>query len=396
MGILQRYIVEELLKVFFLSLFVLTSLLLFVGLGQQALKEGLGFLALIKAVPYLLPNALRFAVPGTMLFAVCNVYGRVSASNELNALKAAGISPMTLIMPGLVIAFIFSVMCVWLNDIAVSWGHRGLRHVVMQSVDDIVYSVLKTKKSFHNDKFSILVRDVEGDLLVRPEISIVKSGEQGIVTISARTAKLQADPEHNQVLVTLTDSRIRSTGPEGKVFEHPGEFTTSIPLVDPTAVEGIRDAAHQPMRKIPLWSGKMQTYHRQVAQVLAAKGAACLVTGQVPSENDPTWSYWMKEKNWSASQINRLKTEPHRRWANGFSCFCFALLGIPLAIRQRNADFVSSFFAAFVPVLLVYYPLMALGVDRAKDGDWPAAAVWLGNLTLMGAGGWLLLRTVKN
>lgn len=107
MGILQRYIVEELLKVFFLSLFALTSLLLFVGLGQQAIKEGLGFVALIQAVPYLLPNALRFAVPGTMLFAVCSVYGRVSASNELNAVKAAGISPMSLVAPGLVIAWCF-------------------------------------------------------------------------------------------------------------------------------------------------------------------------------------------------------------------------------------------------------------------------------------------------
>ncbi|PQO28371.1 LptF/LptG family permease [Blastopirellula marina] len=396
MGILQRYIVEELLKVFFLSLFALTSLLLFVGLGQQAIKEGLGFVALIKAVPYLLPNALRFAVPGTMLFAVCNVYGRVSASNELNAIKAAGISPMSLVAPGLVIALMLSLACVWLNDIAVSWGHLGLRNVVMQSIDDIAYGVLKTKKSFHCDKFSILVRDVRGDLLIRPEISIVKSGEQGIVTISAATAKLKSDPEHDRVIVTLTDSRIRSTGPEGKTFEHPGEFVTSIPLVDPTAVDGIRDAAHQPMRKIPTWSGKMKTYHRQVAQVLAAKGAACLVTGQMPEEDDPTWLYWMKEKDWSAAQINRLKTEPHRRWANGFSCFCFALLGIPLAIRQRNADVVTSFFAAFMPVLLVYYPLMALGVDRAKDGDWPAAAVWLGNVVLLVAGGWLLGRTLRN
>ncbi len=396
MGILQRYIVEELLKVFLLALVSLTALLLFIGLGQQAVKEGLGLVPLLKAVPYLLPNALRFAIPGTMLFAVCNVYGRVSASNELNAIKSAGISPISLIAPGLFIALMLSLVCVWLNDVAVSWGHMGLRHVIMQSIDEIVYGVLKTKKSFHSDQFSILVKDVDGDLLIRPEISITKSGEQGMVSISAATAKLESDPAHKQVIVTLTDSRIHSTGPKGQLFEHPGKFVTSIPLVDPTAVEGIRDASHQPMRRLPAWQAKMKTYHYQVAQVLAAKGAACLVTGQMPSEDDPTWSYWMKEKDWSASQINRLKTEPHRRWANGFSCLFFALLGIPLAIRQRSSDFISSFFAAFLPVLLVYYPLMALGVDRAKDGQWPAAAVWLGNIALLAVGGWLLQRTMKN
>lgn len=396
MGILQRYIIEELVKVFLLALISLTTLLLFIGLGQQAVREGLGLMPLLKAVPYLLPNALRFAIPGTILFAVCNVYGRVSASNELTAIKAAGISPMSLIAPGLILALILSLVCVWLNDVAVSWGHMGLKHVVMQSIDDIAYSVLRTKKSFYSDKFSILVKDVEGDLLIRPEITMAKSGNQGIVTISAATAQLKSDPEHKRVIVTLTDSRIHSTGPEGRLFEHPGSFVTSIPLEDPTAVDGIREASHQPMRRLPAWQAKMANYHNQVSQVLAAKGAACMVTGQSPPADDPTWLYWLNEKEWSKIQISRLKTEPHRRWANGFSCLCFALLGIPLAIRQRSNDFITSFFTAFLPVLLLYYPLMALGVDRAKDGQWPAAMVWLGNVVVIAIGGWLLHRTMKN
>ncbi|MEW4564038.1 LptF/LptG family permease [Bremerella sp. JC770] len=396
MGILQRYIVEELLKVFLLALISLTTILLFIGLGQQAIREGLGFLPLLKAVPYLLPNALRFAIPGTILFSVCSVYGRVSASNELTAIKAAGVSPMALVAPGLVLALVLSLICVWLNDVAVSWGHMGLRHVVMQSIDDIAYSVLRTKKSFYSDKFSILVKDVQGDLLIRPEITMAKSGEQGIVTISAATAQLKSDPEHKRVIVTLTDSRIHSTGPEGRLFEHPGSFVTSIPLEDPTTVDGIRNASHQPMRSLPAWQKKMANYHHQVSQVLAAKGAACLVTGQAPEPSDSTWLYWLNEQQWSKIQISRLKTEPHRRWANGFSCFCFALLGIPLAIRQRSSDFITSFFTAFLPVLLLYYPLMALGVDRAKDGQWPAAMVWLGNVVVIAVGSWLLHRTLKN
>jgi len=225
---------------------------------------------------------------------------------------------------------------------------------------------------------------------------MTKSGEQGIVTISAATAQLKSDPEQERVIVTLTDSRIHATGPEGRLFEHPGNFVTSIPLEDPTAVDGIRNASHQPMRSLPHWQKKMANYHHQVSQVLAAKGAACLVTGQTPEPGDSTWLYWLNEQRWSKIQISRLKTEPHRRWANGFSCFCFALLGIPLAIRQRSNDFITSFFTAFLPVLLLYYPLMALGVDRAKDGQWPAAMVWLGNVVVIVVGSWLLHRTLKN
>ncbi|MBI1247056.1 LptF/LptG family permease [bacterium] len=396
MGILQRYIVEELVKVFVLALGTITGILLFVGLGQQAIKEGLGLIPLLKAVPYLLPNALRFAIPGTLLFAVCQVYGRVSASNELNAIKSAGISPVTLIAPGIFIALVMSVVCVWLNDIAVSWGEMGLRHVVMQSCDDIVYGVLKTKRSFHNEHFSILVRDVDDGLLIRPEITIGKVAENGVVTISAATARLEADPARQQLIVTLTDSQIRSTGPEGQLFEHPGTFVTTIPLTEPGVVDGIRDATHQPMRRLGLWRQKLEDYHQQVSQVLSAKGAACLVTGQAPALDDQRWAYWANEEKWAIDQIHRLESEPHRRWANGFSCLCFVLLGIPLAIQRRSDDFLTSFFTAFLPVLLLYYPLMALGVDRAKDGVWPPGSVWLGNIVLLVVGGWLLHRTLKN
>jgi len=395
MGILQRYILWELLKVFALSLGALTLLLLFVGLAQQVIKEGLTLWAVLQVIPYLLPNALRFAVPGTLLFAVCSVYGRISSANELTAIRAAGVSTMTVVAPGLMVALVFSLFSVWLNDIAVSWGHQGVRRVVIQSADDIVYSVLRTKKSFSSDRFSILVRDVKGQTLIRPEIAITNETSRGAVTISASAAELRSDVEGEQLIVELTNSRIVSTGEKTQVFEYPGTYITSIPLVDPTAMEGIRDASHQPMRRIPLWRGKMRDYHRQISQMLAAKGAVYLVSGQSATVDDPFWEYWIEEKNWSAAQINRLKTEPHRRWANGFSCLSFVVLGIPLAIWRRSNDYVTSFFAAFLPVLLVYYPLMALGVDRAKDGAWPACFVWLGYVVVLGIGGWLLYRVAR-
>ena len=94
-------------------------------------------------------------------------------------------------------------------------------------------------------------------------------------------------------------------------------------------------------------------------------------------------------------ESSRLLVEPPRRWANGFSCLAFVLVGAPLAIRMRNADFLSSFFACFFPILIAYYPLFLFGVDRAKRGDLPAEFVWLGNIALAGRGAWLLKRVYR-
>jgi lipopolysaccharide export system permease protein len=65
------------------------------------------------------------------------------------------------------------------------------------------------------------------------------------------------------------------------------------------------------------------------------------------------------------------------------------LVGVPLAIRMKSADYWTSFGVCFVPILLFYYPLMQFGLDSAKDGSLPPYSVWLGNSLLAVAGLWL-------
>ena len=88
----------------------------------------------------------------------------------------------------------------------------------------------------------------------------------------------------------------------------------------------------------------------------------------------------------------RLETEPWRRWANGFSCLCFVIVGAPLAIRMRKSDFWTIFAVCFIPILLAYYPLLMFGVGQAKSGTLPPFVVWLGNLVMIGLGIFLINR----
>jgi len=97
----------------------------------------------------------------------------------------------------------------------------------------------------------------------------------------------------------------------------------------------------------------------------------------------------------ASSQLHRLRTEPYRRWANGFSCLCFVMIGAPMAIRLRHGEIWGSFFACFLPILLVYYPMLAGCLTLAKDGVVPPQAVWLGNIVLALWGVWLLRRVLR-
>lgn len=125
MRILTRYIVIELLKVFLLSLVSMTVFVFLVLVGREAVENGLGLVPILRLVPYMLPQAMQFAVPGTMLLATTSVYGRIASSNEIVAVKSLGISPMVMIWPTLILATVVSFSAVVLNDVAVSWGRGG-------------------------------------------------------------------------------------------------------------------------------------------------------------------------------------------------------------------------------------------------------------------------------
>ena len=80
---------------------------------------------------------------------------------------------------------------------------------------------------------------------------------------------------------------------------------------------------------------------------------------------------------------------------NGFSCFAFVLVGVPLAVRMRNSDVWTSFAVCFLPILAVYYPLLAFGVDQAKSGELPPYCVWAGNVVLIAVGAILVRRVLR-
>ena len=80
--------------------------------------------------------------------------------------------------------------------------------------------------------------------------------------------------------------------------------------------------------------------------------------------------------------ILRLRTEPYRRWSNGFTCLCFALIGTPVAMLWRHADVLTNFFVCFLPILAVYYPLLMFGDKLSTSGALPPISFWMGNVVL--------------
>jgi len=393
----NRYILWEITKLFVIALVAFTTVIILFGVMKELLRQGLGTVAVLQLLPYVLPVSLQFALPATLLFAVCSVYGRISADNELMAAMSVGVPPIRFITPSLVFGLGISLVAVWLNDVAYSWGKPGIRRVVTHSIEQVAYGYLKSQGAYTSDNgFSIHVHGIgeDGRELILPTISHrPKKGGQPI-SIEAKSARMRVDLESEELVIELDDSVV-ALGDSGTLMDRPGRISFAIPLSDATKKSTSQDPSDFPMRRIPA-----EIQHQRLAldgleELSTARSGLAFAIGKHEWIADSLQEDWNQELSLGHSRLNSLKMEPWRRWAAGFSCLLFIWVGIPLSIWMKSADHWTSFGTSFLPTLLVYYPVFTLGLNHARDGSWTPASVWLGNLALLVVGAWWMRRVYR-
>jgi lipopolysaccharide export system permease protein len=250
--------------------------------------------------------------------------------------------------------------------------------------------MLRTQRSYSNRKFSITVRRVEGKTLIQPTMSLQPQGGQPALTATAQSGELRVNPDRNTLTIILRNGTA-DMGADMHVSFLGSTIEREIPLPQANDTDTSDTSPSQlAMRVIPEEKIAQRERIKALQRQNAAEAALEMMTGDFDALCAERWNAKHNTIRNANYRLCRLHTEPHRRWANGFSCLCFVLVGAPLAIRLRNSDFLTSFFLCFLPILLAYYPLIAFGVDRAKTGSLPPYTVWSGNLILVLCGLWLL------
>lgn len=389
---ITRYIVGEIVKIFVVALFTLTLLILLIGVGRELLREGLGPLSVLQLLPYVLPLSLQHSVPATALFSVCCVYGRMSADGEVSTIKAIGVSPLQVIKPALVFAVVLSPCVVVLSDLTVSWGKPGVSRVVLQSLEDIAYRFLQSQHTYSSSHgFTIHVQDVDGRRLIHPTVKI-RSRNGSLIELTAREGSLRLDSAAETLVLHVTDSQVEGGGGFEGIW--PGETEFRISLGKALRKRDVSSASPSALSLLeigPETIAQERRTRQAIGELAAHTGFALL--GARWEEIAGSGGVALEEKiKGSKYRMAKLHTEPWRRWSQGFSCLCFVLVGAPLAIITRTADYWTNFGICFLPTMVLYYALFILGFDQAKSGAWPPYAVWLGNLVLITIGITLLDR----
>lgn len=393
MGILTRYVFFDLVKVFVLTLSVMT-LMMFLGLmGKEAVDSGLGLGGLLRLTPYILPEAMQFTLPGALLLATTGVYGRIAASNEVIAVKSLGISPMTLVWPTISFSIVVSLAAVLLNDLAVSWGRSGRERVLLESMETVAYNQLRTRGSFSMGPVSVNVRGVDGTVLIGPTIVREAHGNKPSSIITADSAEFRLYPDEGKLEVPLKNAELVS----GEAIEViGGDQTLELSLDDLLGrSNSTRSPSNYALSEIAGAKREQLRLIDDLEQDMTTRAAYALVTGEFDELGEDQWREQQRSLASAENRLARFQTEPYRRWSNGFSCFAFALVGVPVAIIFRKGEFLASFFICFLPILIAYYPLFMGSMVLAKSGTIPPQTVWIANLVLILCGLWLTRRIIR-
>ncbi len=378
MKIYYRYVLGGVTKLFVTTLLIFTVALLFLLVVQMSLKTGFPFTYSFRLTPYLVPEIFAIAIPASALFAVTIFFAKMGGNNEIIGLKSLGIAPWRILYPVWILMFGVSVCGVWFNDLSTSWTRLEMNRVLLEGVETMLLSQLRTENRFvaPSGQFEVKVTDVTNDnVLINPEFSGKIDGVNG--TAESAKVNVEFDSTKNPLLrIHMENAEIdaqhgRLVIPDSYEFVIPlNQIYRSKNRVDPPAKE-----VKQALENL---EADRSSYHRR----LASSAIFSFLSGDFEATTQESWKTRINTEKYFDRQRNRFKLTIPRICAAGFSTFFFVWVGAPYSIFLRKSDVTFAFFTSFLPILFVYYPLFALGLEGAKSGTLPPVATWLGNVAL--------------
>jgi len=349
--IINRYIFKEVAIPFAMILFVLTFILLMGKLLQimdLLVNKGISMLAIIKIIVLLMPSFMMFTIPIALLIAILVGMGRLSADNEITALKASGIGLRQIFHPLAAAALITFIITIIISNFLVPQSNMATKQLLF-SIAQQNASVGIKEKVFNADFNGILLYaekiPVDGNHMESVIVSDSRiAGEQN--TIVAQKAYLISNPESLKIMLRLENGSNHIVSGDLKSYRKIDfkSYDINLDLA----------AAMNEANKEEAKSSTEMTLNELLAK--------------------------MKKPGLEEAAVRELAIEAHKKFSIPLSCIFFGILAFPLGIRSHRAV-KSRGFAVGLIVVSVYYLLRIGGEALVETGRLsPVVGAWTPNL----------------
>jgi lipopolysaccharide export system permease protein len=363
MRILRDYFIKEFIGPLFLSLGVISFVMVLVGnlrrIADLVINKGVDIFSVAKLFLFMLPYIVTYALPISVLIAVLMSLGRLSSDNEIVAIRTSGINLFRLIMPLHILGIILSLALLVFNDRAASYSHYAYRKALVEigikrpaaAFEEGVFI-----NSFQNYILFIYRVDQKKNKLGNIRIYEPRI-DAPTRTIIAKSGEFITDPQKNTVKLKLMDGTSDETDPNNPTRFYKLNFKTYFMNLN-LAQSLDKDKTKK--------KAKDMTIQELINQIATYKAQGI--------ETAP------------------LMTEINEKITLAFSCFIFILLGCSLAVITRRREKSINIGLAII-VMVAYYPLFigceAIAIQGYLD---PALAMWIPNILFGIIGGVLTLK----
>jgi lipopolysaccharide export LptBFGC system permease protein LptF len=212
MKLIDRFVGRELLVNVAFAIAVL-SLVLVVGnifrkLLPLLVNHDVPMEYLLTFIAYVLPFSLIFTIPWGLLTAILLVFGRLSADNELIALRSNGVSISRVCIPLAGVALVCTVICLWLNVQAAPAAQEKLRSTIFDLATRNPMALFGSDQVI--DQFpgrKIYVGKKKGNKLENITVFEMNENSLPVKVTYAHTGMLEADLANKQILMHLYQAR---------------------------------------------------------------------------------------------------------------------------------------------------------------------------------------------
>lgn len=353
--------------------------------NQQA-----GFGLVLKAVGLLIPFVMVFALPMGMLTATLLVFGRFSADQELTAVRAGGISLVSLVTPVLLLSIALSGLCAWFNMKVAPEARSSYKQLLYQFGVQYATDLLPEDRFVDEiPGYVIYIRKRNGDQLRDVQLYRLESN-QITTRITAPQGSILRDPAAQTVRLSLKNATIEMLeDPQPPVPPldwtiHDPEWQTVRPGDEFPKQPDPAQITSEPARWRPLFSSFETEPLKPPAKAR-----------KKPRLSDMTFAQLRDE----IAKLERQQIDPtpalvqlHRQVSFSFACFGFTLIGIPLGIRAHRRE-TSVGIAIALILLMLYYSFFVLGQAFDTRPEFaPHLLLWLPNFIFQAVGAVLLWR----
>jgi LPS export ABC transporter permease LptF len=367
MKLIDRFVSRELLVNILFAIAVLSLVLVIGNIFRRLLpllvNHDVPVEYLIAFIAYVLPFSLIFTIPWGLLTAILLVFGRLSADNELIALRANGVSvPRVAVSLG-VIAIVSTLICLWLTVDVSPATQQKMRSTIFDLATRDPMALFGSDQVI--DQFpgrKIYVGKKDGNKLENITVFELSEKSMPVRMTFAKTGMLEADLENKRILMHLYNARYQQRDEK-----------------DPTDLHKIKDGISMQEGTLPI--SLEDLYEKEKKRPSRSAMSLEQLLDQLNSE--------------SARERSASRTEINKRFSFPFACIAFAIIGVPLGVTAHRRETSIGFAMGLIVAVAYFLFVIIADTLRANPKVHPEILIWLPNVLFIILGALLFRRLAR-